>query len=113
MMLSAGIEAAANLNAQPANRLILGLAFSASLSRNSPARPRDDEMPNLHVSVPGHATGSWIVSAVARSSRAACNSLKSAGRSVSLTQRKTMFWSTVSRTVSFTYLRPKSATTRN
>ena len=71
-------------------------------------------MPSLHVSVPGQGTTSTIVLGARRDSRlAAFSSLYRAGRSASLTQRSTMFCSTVVRMVSRVYLRAMSASERS
>ena len=81
--------------------------FSAKRDRNSAARPREDEMPSLQVSVPGQATMSKMLLAPAWPSPAPSSALNSAGTSALLTHRMTKFCSTVVRTVSFEIRVPK------
>ena len=61
-------------------------------------------MPSLQVSVPGQRTTSTMVPAPACSQAAARSACIERGQSASLTQRSTMFCSTVVRRVSLTYL---------
>ena len=98
MMLAAGIEAAADLDVQAADRSRpFRRRARAAACASSAARPREEEIPSLQVSVPGQDTTSTIVPAPASAKSAAFRSLYSAGRSASLTQRRTMFCSTVVR----------------
>ena len=69
-------------------------------------------MPSLQVSVPGHATMSMIVPAPRSPSPILFNSRYNSGKSISLTQRKTRFCSTVVRMFSPQYFRARSATCR-
>ena len=114
-MLAATVEAAADLDVQILDGLVqLRHLFSASSLRNSAARPRDDEIPSLQVSVPGQVTMSTIVPAPGSAKLAPLPAPgKCSGRSLLLTQRITKFCSTVVRTVSFVNRRTMSASERS
>src|SRR5436305_1605524 len=71
--------------------------FSAKRLRSSPARPREEAMPSLHVSVPGQAATSTIVPAPASLSPSDLSSLYSSTTRAWRTQRRTRFCSTVVR----------------
>ena len=64
---------------------------SVSCLPSSAASARDDEMPSLQVSVPGHAVMSVMVPAPAPARSIVFSASYTAGRSASLTQRSSMF----------------------
>ena len=66
----------------------------------------------MHVSVPGHAVMSLMVPAPGSARCARSSAEKTAGRSASLTQRRSMFWSAVVRIVSPVNCRAMSASAR-
>ena len=80
---------------------------SASRARNSRARPREDAMPSLHVSVRDRRPRR--VSSPRRSRPMAFNPRYNSGKSASLTHRNTMFCSTVVRTLPPLNVRARSA----
>ena len=113
MVLSATVEAAADFDVQILDGLIqLKVLFGQSL-RSSAASPREDEIPSLQVSVPGQAAISTIVPAPGCASPAAFSALYNSGKSLWLTQRRTIFCSTVVRIVSFVNWRAISANDRS
>ena len=113
MVLAATIEAAADLDVQILNRLIQLETFSANRLRSSAASPREEEIPSLQVSVPGHVATSTMLSAPGAASPAASSALCRSNKSLWLTQRRTIFCSTVDRIVSFVKRRAMSASDRS
>ena len=113
MVLAAGIEAAADLDAQAADGLIhLGVLCGQAHAQFSgeAARGSDAELAGI-----GAGAGGNVDDRV-RNRRGQIGVLQirvESGRSASLTQRSTRFCSTVLRTVSFMYLREMSATARS
>ena len=110
VVLPATVEAAADLDVQILNGLVQLVSSSAmSRFRSSAARPRDEEMPSLQVSVPGQATMSRMLLAPGSLRPIASSAWYSAGTSDLLTQRITKFCSTVVRIVPLVNSRAMSA----
>ena len=63
VVLAAGVEAAADLDVQVADGFVEAASTWPRAGAHSPARPREEAMPSLQVSVPGQAETSTIVPA--------------------------------------------------